>query len=212
MKRYLILAAAVAIALSACKQDAASVAPIVTADPTSAPATSPVVVQPATAEADVPVDPATPARFDGYGDMKLGSSIDEAKAAWSGELKEGAPAEGSTCHYLTPQWASNASEFGFMMEDGKFVRYDVGTAKEAAPGGGKVGMVVEQLMLLYGEALQSAPHKYLQGGKLFTVPASDGTPAKLVFEADGVGRVIAWHVGLSPQVDYVEGCSLAGSR
>jgi hypothetical protein len=94
-----------------------------------------------------------------------------------------------------------------MMEDGKFVRYDVGTAKEAAPGGGKVGMVVEQLKLLYGEALQSAPHKYVEGGKVFTVAASDGSPAKLVFEADGVGKVTAWHVGLPPQVDYVEGCS-----
>ena len=155
----------------------------------------------------VAATPDSQARFDGYGDMKLGSTVDEAKAAWAGELKEGVPAAGSTCHYLSPTWASTPSEFGFMMEDGKFVRYDVGTAKEIAPGGGKVGMVVEQLKLLYGDALQSAPHKYVEGGKVFTVAASDGSPGKLVFEADGVGKVTAWHVGLPPQVDYVEGCS-----
>ena len=205
MKRYLILAAAVALALSACKQEAVTETPIAAADPVPA---TPAVTEPvAPAEPAAPVDPTTQARFDGYGDMKLGSTIDEAKTAWAGELKEGAPAAGSTCHYLSPKWASTPSEFGFMMEDGKFVRYDVGTAKEAAPGGGKVGMVVEQLKLLYGDALQSAPHKYVDGGKVFTVAASDGTPARLVFEVDGVGKVIAWHVGLPPQVDYVEGCS-----
>ena len=207
MKRILILAAAVALALSACKQDAASEAPAVVADPapaTTLPATEPV----ATAEAAAPAaEPATLASFSGYGDMKLGSTIDEAKLAWAGELTEGAPSAGSTCHYLSPKWASTPSEFGFMMEDGKFVRYDVGTATETAPGGGKAGMVVEQLKLLYGDALQSAPHKYVEGGKVFTVAASDGTPGKLVFEADGVGKVTAWHVGLPPQVDYVEGCS-----
>ena len=211
MKRYLILAAAVAIAVSACKQDAVNEVPADAADPAptaaSTPATSPPVEQAATAGADATVDPATQARFDGYGDMKLGSTIDEAKTAWAGELNGVAPAEGSTCHYLTPKWASSASEFGFMMEDGKFVRYDVGTAKEAAPGGGKVGMVVEQLKLLYGEALQSAPHKYVEGGKVFTVAASDGSPAKLVFEIDAAGKVSAWRVGVPPQVDYVEGCS-----
>lgn len=206
MKRYLVLAATVALVLSACKQEAATEAPVAAADPAPA-ATAPATAPVATANAPIPVDPTTQASFSGYGDMKLGSTIDEAKTAWAGELKEGAPAEGSTCHYLTPKWASNAAEFGFMVEDGTFVRYDVGTSKEAAPGGGKVGMVVEQLMLLYGDALQSAPHKYLEGGKLLTVAASDGSPAKLVFEADGVGKVTAWHVGLPPQVDYVEGCS-----
>ena len=94
-----------------------------------------------------------------------------------------------------------------MMEDGKFVRYDVGNVTEIAPGGGKVGMVIEQLKLLYGDALQSAPHKYVEGGKVFSVAAPDGAAAKLVFEADGVGKVTAWRVGLPPQVDYVEGCS-----
>ena len=206
MKRYLILAAAVALILSACKQDAASEAPTVAADPAPA-ATAPVAEPVATAETAAPVDPTAQASFSGYGDMKLGSTIDEAKTAWAGELKEGAPASGSTCQYLLPKWVSTTSELGFMMEDGKFVRYDVGTAKELAPGGGKVGMVVEQLKLLYGDALQSAPHKYVEGGKVFTVNATDGTPAKLVFEADGVGKVTAWHVGLPPQVDYVEGCS-----
>ena len=205
MKRTLILAAAVALVLSACKQEAAVEAPATVAD--AAPATAPAAEPVAVAEPAAPAQPVTLARFDGYGDMKLGSTVDEAKAAWAGELNEGVPSAGSTCHYLSPKSASTPSEFGFMMEDGKFVRYDVGTATETAPGGGKVGMVVEQLKLLYGDALQSAPHKYVEGGKEFSVAAAEGAPGKLVFEADGVGKVTAWRVGLPPQVDYVEGCS-----
>ena len=205
MKRYLILAAAVALALSACKQETTVEAPMAAADP--APATPPVTEPVVPAEPAVVVAPASQASFTGYGDMKLGSTLEQAKTAWAGELQESKPAEGSTCHYLMPKWVSKASEFGFMVEEGKFVRYDVGTDKEIAPGGGKVGMVVEQLMLLYGSSLQSAPDKSVEGGKVLTITAPDGSPAKLVFQVDGVGSVTGWRVGLPPQVDYVEGCS-----
>lgn len=205
MKRYLILAAAVALALSACKQETTVEAPMAAADP--APATPPVTEPVVPAEPAVVVAPASQASFTGYGDMKLGSTLEQAKTAWAGELQESKPAEGSTCHYLMPKWVSKASEFGFMVEEGKFVRYDVGTDKEIAPGGGKVGMVVEQLMLLYGSSLQSAPDKYVEGGKVLTITAPDGSPAKLVFQVDGVGSVTGWRVGLPPLVDYVEGCS-----
>ena len=205
MKRYLILVVAVALALSACKPDATVEAPVAAADP--APATSPVTEPVVPAEPEAVVAPASQASFTGYGEMKLGSTLEQAKTAWAGELQESKPAEGSTCHYLMPKWVSKASEFGFMVEEGKFVRYDVGTDKEIAPGGGKVGMVVEQLMLLYGGSLQSAPDKYVEGGKVLTIAAPDGSPAKLVFQVDGVGSVTGWRVGLPPQVDYVEGCS-----
>ena len=146
------------------------------------------------------------ASFTGYGDMRLGSTVEEAKAAWGGELK-GKPSEGSTCYYLTPKWVTTPSDFAFMAENGKFVRYDVGTDKEAAPGGGKVGMGVEELQKLYNNALQSTPHKYVQGGSNLSVAASGVAPSKLIFETDATGKVSAWRVGLVPQVDYVEGCS-----
>ena len=205
MKRYLILAAAVALALSACKQETTVEAPMAAADP--APATPPVTEPVVPAEPAVVVAPASQASFTGYGDMKLGSTLEQAKTAWAGELQESKPAEGSTCHYLMPKWVSKASEFGFMVEEGKFVRYDVGTDKEIAPGGGKVGMSVEELQKLYGGALKASPHKYTQGGQYLSMDAGDVAPTRLVFEVDAAGKVTSWRVGLSPQVEYVEGCS-----
>ena len=86
MKRYLILVVAVALALSACKPDATVEAPVAAADP--APATSPVTEPVVPAEPAAVVAPASQASFTGYGEMKLGSTLEQAKTAWAGELQE----------------------------------------------------------------------------------------------------------------------------
>ena len=206
MKSLLPLVMAVTL-LSACQRD-----------PAAAPATEPQTTATATPMAEAPAPtpaaddtaapagPVSQASFLGYGDMKLGSTVDEARAAWGGELN-GAPMEGTTCHYLWPKWITRPADFAFMMEDGRFVRYDVGTDKETAPGGGKVGMSVEELQKLYGGALKDSPHKYTQGGQYLSMDAGDVAPTRLVFEVDAAGKVTSWRVGLSPQVEYVEGCS-----
>ena len=206
MKSLLPLVMAVTL-LSACQRD-----------PAAAPATEPQTTATATPMAEAPAPtpaaddtaapagPVSQASFLGYGDMKLGSTVDEARAAWGGELN-GAPMEGTTCHYLWPKWITRPADFAFMMEDGRFVRYDVGTDKETAPGGGKVGMSVEELQKLYGGALKASPHKYTQGGQYLSMDAGDVAPTRLVFEVDAAGKVTSWRVGLSTQVEYVEGCS-----
>jgi hypothetical protein len=198
----------VAALLSACQREEAPAA--ADAEPLTTAASTPVAETPAPVPAvddtAAPAGPVSQASFLGYGDMKLGSTVDEARAAWGGELN-GAPMEGTSCHYLWPKWISRPADFAFMMEEGKFVRYDVGTDKETAPGGGKVGMTVEELQKLYGGALKATPHKYVQGGQYLSIDAGDVAPTKLIFEADAAGKVTSWRVGLSPQVEYVEGCS-----
>ena len=206
MKSLLPLVMAVTL-LSACQRDPA-VAPAT--EPQTTATATPLAEAPApTPAADdtaAPAGPVSQASFLGYGDMKLGSTVEEARAAWGGELN-GAPMEGTTCHYLWPKWITRPADFAFMMEDGRFVRYDVGTDKETAPGGGKVGMSVEELQKLYGGALKASPHKYTQGGQYLSMDAGDVAPTRLVFEVDAAGKVTSWRVGLSPQVEYVEGCS-----
>ncbi len=194
--------------LSACQRE---VAPATAdAEPQTTATSTPMAEAPAPAPAvddtAAPAGPVSQASSLGYGDMKLGSTVEEARTAWGGELN-GAPMEGTTCHYLWPKWISKPAEFAFMMEEGKFVRYDVGTDKETAPGGGKVGMSVDELQKLYGGALKASPHKYTEGGQYLAMDAGDVAPTQLIFEADAAGKVTSWRVGLSPQVEYVEGCS-----
>jgi hypothetical protein len=147
---------------------------------------------------------ATLARYDGYGDLRFGMDEQAFAKAWQGELKRLGPA-GDACFYQTPRWVKTPSDFAFMFERGRFVRYDVGTPKETAPGGGRVGMDAAQLHALYGARLDESPHKYVPGAKVMRVSAPQGHGV-LVFETDAQGRVTRWRAGVPPQVDYVEGC------
>jgi len=149
----------------------------------------------------------TQASFAGYGDVKFGIAAADMEQAWGGELKTLGKDANPSCYFMTPKWSKAPSEFAFMIGDGKFVRYGTDSAKYVAPGGGKVGMTVQELQSLYHGALQSTPHKYVEGGQYLSINASGVAPSKLVFETDAAGNASAWRVGLSPQVDYVEGCS-----
>ena len=210
MKVRIASAALMILVLGACQPDGPAEATDASnaSGAAVAPPPAPPGLPPANAEGVAPETmpgDGGPATFLGYGDMRLGSSAAEARQAWGGEL-DGHPTEPQGCHYLTPKWVANSSEMAFMIEGGRFVRYDVGTAKVPAPGGGKVGMTAQELAALYG-AMDSLPHKYVEGGRYLSRAASGVAPTRLVFETDATGTVTSWRVGMEPQVDYVEGCS-----
>jgi hypothetical protein len=163
-------------------------------------------VPPATAPSPTPAPGL--ARFDGYGDMRFGMTEAEARAAWGGDLNgDASGADDDACHYLNPVRENASSYFAFMIEGGKFVRYDVGNDREVAPGGGRRGMDADEIRSLYAGRVEESAHEYVDGGKYLKVAAGDGNPGKLVFETDAAGKVTGWRAGIEPQVDYVEGCS-----
>lgn len=177
----------------------ASDVPPATAPRASAP-TSPAAISAAPPPAGMQL-----ARYDGYGDLRFGMTADEAKQAWGGDLN-GAPGTGEVCYYLNPAGDRVPSYFAFMIENGKFVRYDVGNDKEIAPGGGRRGMDGDEIRTLYAGRVEEQPHKYVSGGKNLRIRDTDGKGV-LIFETDVAGKITAWRVGVPPQVDYVEGCS-----
>ena len=191
-----LAAPACALLLAACGsgEQASAPAPATVASVPAAPATVGLAE----------TDPDGLARYDGYGDLRFGMDESAFAAAWQGELERLGPPD-AACYYQTPKWVKTPSEFAFMFEGGHFVRYDVGTAKETAPGGGKVGMRAEQIQALYGARAGESPHKYVAGARVWRVTAPQGAGV-LVFETDAQGRVTRWRAGVPPQVDYVEGC------
>lgn len=193
----------VGLVLACAAMLAACSSPDQPASPVAAPAAAiSSVVAPA-----LPVTPAQPttlARYDGYGDMRFGMDETAFDQAWGGGLK-GASEPGANCFYKSPKWVKLSADFSFMFEGGRFVRYDVGTTKEAAPGGGKVGMSEAQIRQLYGDRVVEQPHKYVAGAKYLRIAAARGNGA-LLFETDEHGKVTRWRAGVPPQVDYVEGC------
>lgn len=164
------------------------------------PATAPVAEPPATST-PAPV----PGTYQGYGKTRFGMSTDAVRQHWDGAL-DGAPGQGSTCYYLRPKQADGQGWPALMFEQGKFVRYDVETIADVAPGGGQIGMSADDIRTAYAGRVEEQPHKYVEGGKNLRIKSADGASA-IVFETDAAGKVKSWHVGVPPQVDYVEGCS-----
>lgn len=214
MQRLLPVVASLAFALAACTSERTPTADdaATTPPPTDQPAEN---VPPATInDATVPpptnaLAPSGPARMDGYGELDFGMTAEEAKAAWTQGKLEGAVPKGdeAACFHLHPAGQPTPAHLAFMFENDLFVRYSVENDDMAAPGGGKRGMTEAELQKLYGNALKATPHKYVQGGKYLAIDASGVAPSKLVFETDADGKVTEWRVGVTPQVDYVEGCS-----
>ena len=201
------LALAVALAACSAEQAPASAEPPVadTAPPVDAPAPAPAPAP--ELPGDQPDGDADMASFRGYGDLAFGTAAADMARAWGGELQELGKEYNDQCYFMNPKWVKTPSEFNFMVGDGRFVRFGTDSARFVAPGGGKVGMSRAEVAALY-PALKASPHKYTEGGQYLTIDAGDVAPTtKLVFEADAAGKVTSWRVGLSPQVEYVEGCS-----
>ncbi|KAG1246612.1 hypothetical protein G6F68_014565 [Rhizopus microsporus] len=97
-----------------------------------------------------------------------------------------------------------------MIEGRKLVRYDVRRAAIIAPGGGKVGMTLGELQVLYPERADVGPDKYDEKAQHLRVrPAQEGD-AVIDFALGADGKVGAWRVGKTPQVDYNRATTAGG--
>lgn len=161
--------------------------------------------------ADVRSD--SPARIDGYGNVALGAGIADVRTGYGRPLQglgtdaggQPLPADDSNegCYYLRPEGEQDPR---LMIEARRLVRYDVAANGIVAPGGGKVGMTLGELQVLYPERADVVPDKYDPASRHLRVrPAQEGQ-AIIDFTVAADGKVSQWRVGLPPQVDYVEGC------
>jgi hypothetical protein len=165
----------------------------------------------ATTPTDAPgtgIAPSGQARMDGFGDLDFGMTRDEARTAWTGNPLEGGADDATACQQFHPAGAGAQAQPVLMFEDDLLVRYDVSVPDITAPGGGRVGMDEAALSGLYAD-LRVTPHKYIPRGKVLSMHQAEdaGLPSVVAFEVDADRKVVAWRVGMPPQVDYVEGCS-----
>lgn len=211
--KHLPLAGLLLLSLAACNR---TPEPTASAEPA---ATAPAKDASVPADADLatasPVDPRTdsPARLDGFGGVALGAGIAEVRSRYGSPLQGlGADAAGKPlpaddsndgCYFLRPQ---DAEDPRLMIEGRKLVRYDVRSSAIVAPGGGRVGMTLGELQTLYPDRGDVVPDKYDDKAQHLRVrPAQEGG-AVVDFALGADGKVGAWRVGKTPQVDYAEGC------
>jgi hypothetical protein len=146
--------------------------------------------------------------FDGFGPAKFGSNEESVRMSWGRPLNASKPATGATCYYLyAGALPEHQQDIAFMLEDGHFVRYDVGDTQQVAPGDIVVGDSVASVMQAHAGHVENQPHKYIQGAHTLVVTPTQQTDARLIFETDANDTIVNWRIGVPPQVYYVEGCS-----
>ena len=201
------------IALAACSKPAPEPAAPEAATPAAQAPAAPAPAEPAPAPAPEATAPAAakndPAviNFEGFGPAKFGADEEQVRMSWGRPLEAGTPSEGATCYllFMDPR-PEGAKGITFLFEDGKFARYDVDVPLHVAPGDITVGASAMDVMAAFPGAVEEQPHKYVQGARYLIVTPADGSAARLVFQVNPEGAVSAWHIGVPPQVFYVEGC------
>ena len=150
-----------------------------------------------------PAQPPAPwtMRLDGIGPILYGMPVADARAALGDSLGDPTPAD--RCVYLVP--AGVPPGLRFMVENGTVVRADVESTGVRTEAGDEVGMGESDVQNRHPGA-ERRPHKYDTAGRYLVVRDPHDSARRLIFETDG-RRVIRYHGGITPSVEYVEGCS-----
>ncbi|PKB19115.1 hypothetical protein B0I00_1343 [Novosphingobium kunmingense] len=137
-------------------------------------------------------------KLEGLGDLVIGKSV----PATSRFAVRGAQTPGSSCiTYSSPDYP------------GVYALAEGGTVRRISVGGTSTVKLVEGVGIGSSEAdvlksfpgFRSEPHKYVAApAKYLTQPGND---PRLRFEIGENGRVSIMHVGIQPQLTYVEGCA-----
>ena len=141
--------------------------------------------------------PITTLALEGLGDLVIGKPVPKG----SSFAQRGAQIS-DACHTISSPGYPGVYA---ITEHGEVRRITVGERSEVklAEGIGVGSSEAEVLKAFPG--FRSTPHKYVAApGKYLTQPGND---PRLRFEIGADGRVSQMHVGLMPQLGYVEGCA-----
>ncbi len=161
------------------------------------------------ADSTTPVPPEAEAepwtiRLDGVGAVRFGMPLAQARAALGDSLIVAPP--GGECGFAVPRGAPAGVRF--MVEQGKVVRVDVDSSGVRTAAGAEVGMSEADVRDRYPVGLRVQSHKYNPKGRYLVVQGTEPADSarRLIFETDGQ-RVVRYRAGVTPAVEYVEGCA-----
>lgn len=155
-------------------------------------------------------DTAWTLRHDGIGPLRVGMTVEEARAALGGDFTAPGPDVGMPDGPEACQYARSGrfpAGVWVMLEGLRIARVEVDSGAIATAAGARIGDTEARINELYPGRVTVWPHKYTDGHYLYVRPAEPSdTTHLIVFETDG--RVVQrFRGGRKPQVEYVEGCA-----
>lgn len=155
-------------------------------------------------------DTAWALRMDGIGPLRVGMTVDEARAALDGDLRMSenpVSMEDGADRCDHPRSAGLPAGVMMMVQGQRVVRLEVTSGTTPTAEGARIGDTEARVQQLYPGRVQVQPHKYTDGHYLVVRPAAAAdTTHLLVFETDG-SAVLRFRAGQKPHVEYVEGCA-----
>lgn len=135
----------------------------------------------------------------GLGALKVGEVVPH-DGTWSG----GAEASGADCNAVNSAACPGVYA---LVEGGKVRRITVGPGSDVKLAEGVGIGSPETEVRKWFAGFHSEPHKYEDApAKYLTAPNAASGSSALRLEIGADGKVKAMHVGLMPQLEYVEGC------
>lgn len=196
------------------------------ADPVAQPAAAPADAGKAPAAAASPANPLEPpARavrsdaigYDGFSggaepgspvDARFGADAASVRGAWGGEMKDnGAQRPDANCFLLYPVRGAITHQYGFLMGKNGLAGIDVYDPKAQAPGGGRIGMSIDEINRVYAGKIKQVPNPTFEGAAFLEVPAPDGKNSQLTFETDALGNVTNWRIAVKDAMAHEESCT-----
>lgn len=179
-------------------------------DGAAAPASAEPAQAPASGDSSVAQDTSWTLRQDGIGPLRVGMTVEEARAALGGDFQAPGPDAGVSDSPEACQYARSGrvpAGVWVMLEGLRIVRVEVDSGTIATAEGARIGDTEARIQQLYPGRVTSGPHKYTDGHYLTVRPAEPAdTTHLIVFETDG-SVVTRFRGGQKPQVEYVEGCA-----
>ncbi|MEH6420648.1 hypothetical protein [Pseudomonas sp. CGJS7] len=204
--------------LAACQKPAeptAQAAPA-QADTGKAPAAQPVAAAPNPLEPPERVLRNDAIGYDGFNgsteagtvSAKFGADAASVRGAWNGEMKDNnSQRPDAKCYLLYPVRGAITHQYGFLMGGDGLTGIDVYDPKALAPGGGRIGMSIDEINKAYAGQIKQVPNPSFEGAAFLQVSPPDGKDTQLTFETDALGTVTNWRIAKRNALEANESCT-----
>lgn len=221
MRRFvpaLMVSALALLALAACQKpaDPTPAADAAQTDTGKAPAAQPATAAPNPLEPPERVLRNDAIGYDGFNgsteagqvSAKFGADAAAVRGAWGGEMKDNnAQRPDAKCYLLYPVRGAITHQYGFLMGSDGLTGIDVYDPKALAPGGGRIGMSIDEINKAYAGKVTQIPNPSFEGAAFLQVTPPDGKGTQLSFETDALGSVTNWRIGKRSALEPNESCT-----